>query len=560
MDFEAVLQRWVNMRRCICIAGAGLSVASGVPDFRSPDGIYQLIAACSSTSAARFSEPQEIFDSAVFRDEPELLYAMAPRLFAPLWAAKPSRGHGFLAALCRLDRLQRLYSQNVDGLEAQAGVAMERLVLCHGTLLTASCMRCGRKVSCGDPALRACLEAGSVATCRGTGGPCPEARQTDDGWVCGTSKRGSNSRSGHLPLPILKPDAVFFREPLPSAFHDAVAQDFRAATADPAASVGSEHAAGGPEHSPDGDSRVLTAAKVVTIPDACLVIGSRLAVRPVADLPHLLPPSCWKVLINRERLQATGSRVAAGSGGEPSSSPAAAVGSKRARKVVTSSSARPSNSTASASTPAPPVFDAEFIGEADVTTHMLLQVLQQELRRQESGSAASDVVAASGSGAGSGLLWSAGSSTGSPTSCGAAPSATSNSTSLAAASPSASTAPHADAASGSLASFGFTSLPAPPGHWHVHGHDACVRGADGDADADSHAGFALGQADGSSAKGAAYGAPSSACALGPASGAGPTVVVLVRSLTVCAAAEDTAAAAPRTGAGAGAGAGTGCSL
>lgn len=483
MDFVCALRRWVSLRHCVCITGAGISVSAGIPDFRSKDGIYQLLSACTSSSAATapgFSEPQEIFDLSVFNDEPELLYAMAPRIFAPLWLATPSISHNFLVDLFRLGRLKRVYTQNVDGLEAQAGVPTEIMVMCHGSLASATCMRCGRRLSCSNPGLRRCLEGGTVATCRGTGGACPEVHQTADGWACGSSTKSRGVASRSLPLPILKPDAVFFREPLPAAFHAAVAQDFPAVGARPSETAPAASAGG------KADAATSDGAHA---PDACLVMGSRLAVRPVADLPHRLPATCWRVLINRERLAPAKPATRRPAGRSSSSfltkaasasidSPAVQVGSKRPRGGAGSSSAIDSSASASGAAPRasgapiPPAFDAEFIGEADVITAMLLRVLEAQL--PESKHCGGDAAGAAGASAvtseasaslpGSGCRSGAAASEVSAHVVGAADGV-------------------AATFSAALGSFGFISVPGPgPGRvpadhlsWHVHGHGACVR-------------------------------------------------------------------------------------
>jgi NAD-dependent deacetylase sirtuin 1 len=196
-------------------------------------------AAAPPPSAA---EAQEIFDGDVFAREPELFWAAAPRLYAALAAARPTRAHAWLAALDARGCLARVYSQNVDGLEAAAGVAATRLVSCHGSLASATCTRCGRRARA--PALLAAAAAarGGVVTCRSAGGRCA--------------------------LAPMRPDIVFYRQPLPAAFGDAVAADAAAAV------------------------------------DAVVVLGTRCAVEPVSTLPARMPAAALRVLVNRERLAA----------------------------------------------------------------------------------------------------------------------------------------------------------------------------------------------------------------------------------------------------------------
>ena len=72
-------------RRIIVIAGAGVSVAAGVPDFRSPHtGFYDLLRRSRDPALLSVSEPQEIFDIRVFKSEPELFYSVAYLLYDKL--------------------------------------------------------------------------------------------------------------------------------------------------------------------------------------------------------------------------------------------------------------------------------------------------------------------------------------------------------------------------------------------------------------------------------------------------------------------------------------------
>ena len=149
-------------------------------------------------------------------------------------ATAPTLTHRFFRALDAEGRLLRLYTQNIDGLDARAGVSPARLVEAHGTLATASCLRCGRRFP--STQLRKAVAAREVARCPGAS--------------CGG---------------LLKPDAVFFHEPLPAAFGDTLDADASAA-------------------------------------DLCVIVGSSMRVRPVADIPGRLPPHVPLLVINLEAL------------------------------------------------------------------------------------------------------------------------------------------------------------------------------------------------------------------------------------------------------------------
>lgn len=192
-------------RRLVAVTGAGMSTAAGIPDFRSPtDGLYALIRRLPALSA-RLSEPQELFDVDIFRSEPELLFGsgVAATMLSSLGAAAPTRSHCLLAGLETAGVLLRQYTQNIDCLEAAAGVT--RLVQAHGTLATASCLVCKRTVPAEE--ISADVRAKVVPRCRATA-KCRKSASA-----------------------VLKPDVVFFREALPPSFWEAAEADLGAADA-----------------------------------------------------------------------------------------------------------------------------------------------------------------------------------------------------------------------------------------------------------------------------------------------------------------------------------------
>ncbi|RDW68840.1 NAD-dependent protein deacetylase hst2-2 [Aspergillus mulundensis] len=114
------------IKNIVVLVGAGLSTSSGLPDFRSPDtGLY------AKLSALALPYPEAPFHISYFNHTPEPFYAIA-RARHPM-NAKPAVGHAFLALLERRGMLGYIFSQNVDGLERDAGVSEEKVLNVHGS-------------------------------------------------------------------------------------------------------------------------------------------------------------------------------------------------------------------------------------------------------------------------------------------------------------------------------------------------------------------------------------------------------------------------------------------
>ena len=88
-----------------------------------------------------------MFDIEVFRNDPRIFYSFARQILPSATAFSPT--HAFLKLLQDKSKLLRVYTQNIDNLEQLAGIREDKLVQCHGSFATASCMRCKLQVS-GD--------------------------------------------------------------------------------------------------------------------------------------------------------------------------------------------------------------------------------------------------------------------------------------------------------------------------------------------------------------------------------------------------------------------------
>lgn len=142
-------------KKILVVAGAGMSVSCGIPDFRSKDGIYAMIEHMDT----HFPEPECLFQIEYFRQDPSPFFQLVRNVFAH--SPAPSKTHHFLKMLQDKKKLLRLYSQNIDGLEEAAGVT--KYIPCHGSFAWSSCMRCKHRVQTST--LMSVIQAGVIPTC-----------------------------------------------------------------------------------------------------------------------------------------------------------------------------------------------------------------------------------------------------------------------------------------------------------------------------------------------------------------------------------------------------------
>lgn len=163
---RALARLLVQSTKSVALTGAGASTESGIPDFRSRDGLW-----------SRF-DPMEYGTIGAFRRDPVKVWQMLGELLS-ITGARPNPGHLALARLEEMGLLAGIVTQNIDGLHQQAGSRV--VVELHGSLETLSCLACGERIPFtqikGDPLPPRCF-------------------------ACGF---------------ILKPDVVFFDEQIPQA-------------------------------------------------------------------------------------------------------------------------------------------------------------------------------------------------------------------------------------------------------------------------------------------------------------------------------------------------------
>ena len=129
MDLQAIIDQ---SQRIVFFGGAGVSTESGIPDFRSVDGLYH----------QKYDDPpEEILSHDFLMNQPEKFYRFYRDKMLPL-EAQPNAAHYKLAELEQTGRLTAVITQNIDGLHQKAG---SRTVLeLHGSIHRNHCMACGK--------------------------------------------------------------------------------------------------------------------------------------------------------------------------------------------------------------------------------------------------------------------------------------------------------------------------------------------------------------------------------------------------------------------------------
>ena len=133
MDQIEKLKQWVSeSKRIVFFGGAGVSTESGIPDFRSVDGLYN----------QKFEyPPEEIISHTFFVRRPEYFYRFYREKVLPL-GFEPNITHRVLAKWEEEGRLSAVVTQNIDGLHQKAG--SKKVHELHGSVLRNFCQRCGK--------------------------------------------------------------------------------------------------------------------------------------------------------------------------------------------------------------------------------------------------------------------------------------------------------------------------------------------------------------------------------------------------------------------------------
>jgi NAD-dependent deacetylase len=133
IDPSARIADWVlAAQRTVVFTGAGMSTESGIPDFRSPAGVWD-----------RFDPSEFTFQNFIGSEAGRRRYWELGRMVYPvIRRAEPNAGHQALATLWRLGRLDCVITQNIDNLHQRAGLPAERVIELHGNATQARCLSC----------------------------------------------------------------------------------------------------------------------------------------------------------------------------------------------------------------------------------------------------------------------------------------------------------------------------------------------------------------------------------------------------------------------------------
>jgi NAD-dependent deacetylase len=136
----------------VALTGAGISVPSGIPDFRSPGtGLWEDV------------DPMEVAHIDVFRRDPERFWHFYGDRFTTLRDKRPNGAHLALAELERRGLLDAVITQNIDGLHEAAGT--RDLIEVHGSISHASCLECGRRYALEETRERLADDPAGVPRC-----------------------------------------------------------------------------------------------------------------------------------------------------------------------------------------------------------------------------------------------------------------------------------------------------------------------------------------------------------------------------------------------------------
>jgi NAD-dependent deacetylase len=134
-QFERVAEWIVTSKWIVVFSGAGLSTESGIPDFRSPGGVWDKY------------DPEDFYFQNFIASEAsrEKYWQMATEMWEPIKKAQPNLAHLAIAELERLDKLDCVITQNIDGLHFKAGNSEEKVLQLHGTAIFVSCLSCQKR-------------------------------------------------------------------------------------------------------------------------------------------------------------------------------------------------------------------------------------------------------------------------------------------------------------------------------------------------------------------------------------------------------------------------------
>ncbi|KAF5385188.1 hypothetical protein D9615_001324 [Tricholomella constricta] len=214
-------------KKIVVITGAGISCSSGIPDFRSSDGLYALV---KQKYPDVVLKGRDLFDASLFRDATStaVFYTFISKLKQSIDAASPTPTHRFIRTLDTKKKLIRSYTQNIDGLEEQVGLLGSssshaktngkgktkiktrdvRNVQLHGDIHSVRCMSCSAEYPCTGNHVSMFLE--------GTPPACPECASRPVEFNVNIAVKARVARSARaIRVGTLRPAIVLYDEPHP---------------------------------------------------------------------------------------------------------------------------------------------------------------------------------------------------------------------------------------------------------------------------------------------------------------------------------------------------------
>ncbi|MCG2775562.1 MAG: Sir2 family NAD-dependent protein deacetylase [Desulfobacterales bacterium] len=127
-------------KRILIFSGAGMSTESGIPDFRSPGGVW-----------SKYDPSDFYFDKIISSEKArERYWEMSTEFYDTMKDAVPNRAHLAIRAIEESGKLLAIVTQNIDNLHHKAGNSPERIIEIHGTAFSVSCLSCGKKYDRDD--------------------------------------------------------------------------------------------------------------------------------------------------------------------------------------------------------------------------------------------------------------------------------------------------------------------------------------------------------------------------------------------------------------------------
>ena len=181
-DYKVLISGIKNQKfkQIVFLTGAGISVSAGIPDFRTPGtGLY------SKLQEYNLPYPEAVFEISYFDKNPAAFYTLSKGFLTS--QIKPTTSHFFQKMIYDLGSLKYIYTQNIDGLELDVGIPLEKLLQAHGHMRSCHCINCHAEHD--NKKMMENIENQNIFRC---------------------DKNGCNG--------LIKPDIVFFGESLPLDF------------------------------------------------------------------------------------------------------------------------------------------------------------------------------------------------------------------------------------------------------------------------------------------------------------------------------------------------------